>query len=126
MFCRNFRTFVNSADPDQTPRSAASDLGLHCFPMSRLWDTRNKWFKCNTQWLSDPDPITLMLIWTFAVEAYHLSLFSQQFGSYYNITMKARKGPHAYVKREDPKQPAKSSSVITFINKSVIYGTIFS
>ena len=23
---------VNSVDPDQTPRSAASDRGLHCFP----------------------------------------------------------------------------------------------
>ena len=22
--------YANSADPDQTPRSAASDLGLHC------------------------------------------------------------------------------------------------
>ena len=25
---------ANSADPDQTPRSAASDLGLYCLPMS--------------------------------------------------------------------------------------------
>ena len=23
--------FANSEDPDQTPRSVASDLGLHCF-----------------------------------------------------------------------------------------------
>ena len=34
---------ANSVDPDQTPRSAASDLGLHCLPMSHLWDARNKW-----------------------------------------------------------------------------------
>ena len=27
---------ANSVDPDQTPRSAASDLGLHCLPMSLL------------------------------------------------------------------------------------------
>ena len=27
---------ANSADPDQTPRSAASDLGLHCLPMSQI------------------------------------------------------------------------------------------
>ena len=27
-------------DPDQTPHSAASDLGLHCFPMSQKWDAR--------------------------------------------------------------------------------------
>ena len=25
---------ANSVNPDQTPRSAASDLGLHCLPMS--------------------------------------------------------------------------------------------
>ena len=29
---------ANSVDPDQTPRSAASDLGLHCLSMSLLWD----------------------------------------------------------------------------------------
>ena len=26
--------YANSADPDQTPPDAASDLGLHCLPMS--------------------------------------------------------------------------------------------
>ena len=26
------KLFANSEDPDQTPRSAASDLGLHCLP----------------------------------------------------------------------------------------------
>ena len=42
--------FANSGDPDQTPRSAASDLGLHCLPVtfsavSRLqWVMR--WQKC--------------------------------------------------------------------------------
>ena len=30
---------VNSIDLDQTPHSAASDLGLHCLQMSLLWDT---------------------------------------------------------------------------------------
>ena len=34
---------ANSVDPDQTPRSAASDLGLHCLPMSHLWETRLIW-----------------------------------------------------------------------------------
>ena len=28
---------ANSEDPDQTPRSAASDVGLHCLPMSQKW-----------------------------------------------------------------------------------------
>ena len=26
--------------------SAASDLGLHCLPMSFLWDARHKWIEC--------------------------------------------------------------------------------
>ena len=30
---------ANSVDPDQTPRSVASVLGLHCLPMSLLWNT---------------------------------------------------------------------------------------
>ena len=34
---------ANSEDPDQTPRSAASDLGLHCLPMSPKWDARLIW-----------------------------------------------------------------------------------
>ena len=36
---------ANSVDPDQMPHSVASDLGLHCLPMSLLWDTRHKWVK---------------------------------------------------------------------------------
>ena len=36
---------ANSVDPDQTPRSVASDLGLHCLRMSYLWDARHKWVK---------------------------------------------------------------------------------
>ena len=36
---------ANSVYPDQTPRSAASDLGLHCLQMSHLWDARLKWVK---------------------------------------------------------------------------------
>ena len=28
--------FANSGDPDQTPRSVASDLGLHCLPITLL------------------------------------------------------------------------------------------
>ena len=31
---------MQTVDPDQTPISAASDLGLHCLPMS-LWDARH-------------------------------------------------------------------------------------
>ena len=31
---------ANSTDPDQTPRSAASDLGLHSLPMSQMSRSR--------------------------------------------------------------------------------------
>ena len=34
---------ANSVDHDQTPRSVASDLGLHCLPMSFVWDDGHKW-----------------------------------------------------------------------------------
>ena len=36
---------ANSVDPDQTSRSAASDLGPHCLPMSHLRDAGHKWVK---------------------------------------------------------------------------------
>ena len=36
---------ANSVDPDQTPHSAASELGLHCLPRSRLWEARHIWDK---------------------------------------------------------------------------------
>ena len=45
MFYRIFVFNLNSEDPDQTPRTAASDLGLHCLPMSLLWDARYNWVK---------------------------------------------------------------------------------
>ena len=35
------KLFVNSVDPDQTPRSAASDLGLHCLPITPLHNIAN-------------------------------------------------------------------------------------
>ena len=35
--------FANSGDPDQTPRSAASDLGLHCLPITHLRVSRLQW-----------------------------------------------------------------------------------
>ena len=30
------KLFANSGDPDQMPHSAASDLGLHCLPVTHL------------------------------------------------------------------------------------------
>ena len=37
--------FANSGDPDQTPRSAASDRGLHCLPSTLLGISRLQWVK---------------------------------------------------------------------------------
>ena len=34
-----------SGDPDQTPHSVASDLGLHYLPMSHKKDARHIWVK---------------------------------------------------------------------------------
>ena len=35
--------FANSGDPDQTPCSAASDLGLHCLLITILGVSRLQW-----------------------------------------------------------------------------------
>ena len=45
MFCRISDLNANSIAPDQTLHSAASDLDLHCLPMSLLWEARLKWVK---------------------------------------------------------------------------------
>ena len=39
--------FANSEDSDQTPRSAASDLGLYCLPITLLGVSRLQWVKTN-------------------------------------------------------------------------------
>ena len=36
---------ANIGNPDQMPHSAASDLGLHCLPMSLKKDARRRWVK---------------------------------------------------------------------------------
>ena len=38
--------FANSEDPDQMPHSDASDLGLHCLPITLLGVSRLQWIKC--------------------------------------------------------------------------------
>ena len=40
IFCK-----ANSGDPDQKLHFVASDLGLHCLPMSHKEDTRLIWVK---------------------------------------------------------------------------------
>ena len=40
---KNVHFSVNSVDPDQTPRTAASDQGLNCLPVTVfLWDAGHK------------------------------------------------------------------------------------
>ena len=34
---------ANSEDPDQTPHAVASDLGLHCLPITLLGVCRLQW-----------------------------------------------------------------------------------
>ena len=42
------KLFANSGDPDQTPHSAASDLGLHWLPITLLRVSRLQWIKYGT------------------------------------------------------------------------------
>ena len=43
---------ANSGDPDQTPHSVASDLGLHYLLMSNKKDARHIWVKIQLLCLS--------------------------------------------------------------------------
>ena len=44
--------FANGGDPDQTLHSAASDLGLHCLPVTLLGISRLQWVK--QSWMALP------------------------------------------------------------------------
>ena len=46
-FCRISELHANSEDSDLMPHSAASDLGVHCLPMSLLWDSSLKQVNVN-------------------------------------------------------------------------------
>ena len=39
------KLFANSEDPDQTPHCAASEMGLHCLPITLLRVSRLQWVK---------------------------------------------------------------------------------
>ena len=43
------KLFANSEDPDQTPHSAASDLGLHCLPITLLPVSRLHWIRVHNE-----------------------------------------------------------------------------
>ena len=42
-FYSNFKSTFNSVEPDQTPRSAASDLIIHCFRVPHEKSARLIW-----------------------------------------------------------------------------------
>ena len=44
-----FELFANSGDPDQILHSAASDLALHCMPITLLGVSRLQWVKDSGQ-----------------------------------------------------------------------------
>ena len=46
------KLFANIGDPDQTQHSAASDLGLHCLPVTLLLVFRLQWDKGEKKALS--------------------------------------------------------------------------
>ena len=47
------KLFANSGGPDQTPRSAASDLGVHCLPSTLLRVSRLQWVRSDN-YKNDP------------------------------------------------------------------------
>ena len=42
------KLFANSGDPDQMLQNAASDLGLHCLPITHLGVSRLQWVDDST------------------------------------------------------------------------------
>ena len=60
------KLFANSADPDQMPHSAASDLGLHCLPITLLRVSR-------LQWVNSPYFLVKLAIFSCKTQFYVLS-----------------------------------------------------
>ena len=48
--------YANSGYPVQTPRSEASDLGLHCLPMSHKKDSRLIWVNISSCYCGSYSP----------------------------------------------------------------------
>ena len=48
------KLFANSGDPDQTPLSAVSDLGLHCLLDTLLGVSRLQWFNIDKVYYAMP------------------------------------------------------------------------
>ena len=52
------KLFVNSGDPDQTLHSAASDLSLHCLPITLLRVSRLQWVNLLELFLDELSPLS--------------------------------------------------------------------
>ena len=59
------KLFANSEVPDQMPHSAASDLGLHCLPVTLFGVYRLKWVQHLNRKVSDQGLYCLPLIQQF-------------------------------------------------------------
>ena len=60
---------ANSVDPDQMPHSAASDLDLHCMPITLLRVSRLKWVK---------NHLSYQHIWANDITVIMLSIYHHQ------------------------------------------------
>ena len=83
---------ANSGDPDQTPHSVVSDLGLHYLPMSHKKDVRHIWVKMHLFYLSHK----LQKFGKYIVEIIFLG--TSDFASV-NITVLGLTNPDVYLKR---------------------------
>ena len=61
------KLFANSGDPDQMPHSVASDLGLHCLPITILLVYQLQWVN-STEWAISADNNKLMIFFLFFLE----------------------------------------------------------
>ena len=76
--------FANSGDPDQTPRSMASDLGLHCLPITLKVVYRLQWIKS-----SDENYRHFFLFFTESVSFENTKIYYMLAVSIYNQQVKA-------------------------------------
>ena len=58
--------------PDQTPRSVAPDLDLHCLPMSQKWDARLIWVISNYYYSQCSDKIYIIFKMTLFFIAFQI------------------------------------------------------
>ena len=60
------KLFANSGDHDYTPRSAASDLDLHCLPITLLQVSRLQWVKVPDKIVADDILFLFIYLFIFA------------------------------------------------------------